>query len=576
MRQTLDRPPAPVHGPETSSRWWLCGILIAATVAPAALLSWIVWRYGVDVPAHDSWHMVFMFRRFLTGDWVWNDLFGQVNESRLPLPKLMVFGLAVLTHWNVRAELFLQQGLVATLTVALYFVGRRTLHASLPSRLLVLAASSMLLFTPVQTQNPLWGIQFILFIPPLCLAGAALIAHARWSPWTRRIAALAACIVSMYSYANGLSLFALVPFIVEPVIALEDGPRERGRGARWSRAGAAFWVVCGVAALVAYFSGYQRPGYHPPMTVALERPLDALTSYVLYFGSLIYRPGTRRLIPFAFGMAELVLLAFVATVFVRHRRVPGLLTAAMPWLGFVGFGMGAGALIVAGRLGFSPDYSLSSRYAPFAASVTIGLVHLVTVVLTHPGGPPREGVARQMLAATGVVFAAVLVVLHAWASVAAMPEYRRLRIERLQAKAALWVVDVTPQPDLKRLVWAGSWQGSTADLGRWLDSRGYLRPPLLHDLAKATRDESLTQSFGWIDTVTDRPDGRLGLSGWCALPHRGEACDGVLVTALKPDGAEVPWSAVFPDHARPDAAASLKLPPSINVGWSASVKISPD
>ncbi|HEY3381158.1 MAG TPA: hypothetical protein VGK32_05275 [Vicinamibacterales bacterium] len=535
---------------------------------------WVVWRYGVDVPVHDSWHMVLVFRKLVSAQWEWSDLFCQVNESRLPFPKLVIFGLALLTNWNVKAELFLQQGIMAALLAALYFVARQTLKTTLQIRLLVLAGTSLMLYSLVQYQNPLWGIQFIVFVPPLCLALGILVAYSGWRAWAKRVVAALCCVVGMYSFSNGLSLWIFVPLVVESVeISRRPARLRRHAGI----AAVAFWVGCGVLAAWAYFHGYQRPPWHPKMTIALEHPWDAVRAFLLYFGSSVYDGSPSHVaVPALFGGVELAVAATVLGVLVRHRRAQGLLAAAAPWLAFLGFGLLSGVLIVAGRLGFSPSYSLAPRYVAFALWVHVGLLHIVALLLTRTDAIRPGTVLRRMAVLCGAAAGVGFMLLHALASTAAFPEYPKLHTERLQAKAALWLIDVTPQPDIKRLIWYGSSDGSTRWLGRWLDHRGYVRPPLFRDLSAVARDESLRQDVGWVDTVVPQAGGGVAAAGWCYLPGRQEACDTVLVTARTANGRDVACTVLFPSQSRPDAAAALNASPGINYGWSGTASCGPD
>lgn len=212
----------------------------------------------------------------------------------------------------------------------------------------------------------------------------------------------------------------------------------------------------------------------------------------------------------------------------------------------------------------------------FAAWVEIGLLHLVALLLTRRDILRTGTALRRTIVAGSAVLGLGFLWLHAVASVAAFPEYPKLRVERLQAKAALWLVDVTPQPDIQRLVWYGSYPGSTRALGMWLDERGYLRPRLLHDLSAAARDESLPQDIGWLDTAVRQPDGSLRVTGWCNLPWRREACDAVLVTARLSSGLEVACTVLFPAELRTDVATYLAASPASIYGWGGDVVCQPD
>ena len=239
-----------------------------------------------------------------------------------------------------------------------------------------------MLYLLVQHQNPLWGIQFIVFVPPLCLAFGALVTYAAWRMWTKRIVAAVACVVGMTPLERDW------PVGVRPGdcgIGGQQRASTDSRSARtpprlrWPGVLGRVWRRRGLGV----FCDYQRPPWHPKMTVALEHPWDAGRAFLLFLGSPVYDGTTRHLVPLVFGSAELCLVAVVVGVFAVNRRSPGFLRAAAPWLAFAGFGVLAGALIVAGRLASRRSTPLSARYVAFAAWVEIGLLHLVALLLTR-------------------------------------------------------------------------------------------------------------------------------------------------------------------------------------------------
>src|SRR5437016_13840029 len=79
-------------------------LLIAA---PPLLIGFLILRDGVDVPFWDEWDGTApLFEKMAAGTLGFADFFAQHNEHRILFPRLIFFGLGRLTHWNVRAELF--------------------------------------------------------------------------------------------------------------------------------------------------------------------------------------------------------------------------------------------------------------------------------------------------------------------------------------------------------------------------------------------------------------------------------------------------------------------------------------
>jgi len=83
----------------------LARLLLIAT--PPLLIGFLIFRDGVDTPFWDEWDGTApLFEKMAAGTLGFTDFFAQHNEHRILFPRLIFFGLGRLTHWNIRAELF--------------------------------------------------------------------------------------------------------------------------------------------------------------------------------------------------------------------------------------------------------------------------------------------------------------------------------------------------------------------------------------------------------------------------------------------------------------------------------------
>src|SRR6185503_3278270 len=73
-------------------------------LGPLAVLIWVVSRYSVDVPFYDQWEFLPLLDKMYQEQLTFGDLWAQFNEHRIFFPKLLMLGLARLTHWNIRCE----------------------------------------------------------------------------------------------------------------------------------------------------------------------------------------------------------------------------------------------------------------------------------------------------------------------------------------------------------------------------------------------------------------------------------------------------------------------------------------
>src|SRR5262245_47886755 len=93
--------PSAVETPAVRALQWVLW------AAPAALIGALVHAFGVDVPVLDQWDGVCpLFEKWETGTLRFADFPALHNEHRMVFPRLVMFGLAWGSGWNVRLEMF--------------------------------------------------------------------------------------------------------------------------------------------------------------------------------------------------------------------------------------------------------------------------------------------------------------------------------------------------------------------------------------------------------------------------------------------------------------------------------------
>src|SRR5215471_17800442 len=180
------------------------GVSLLLSLVPLAVLCAIVWRAYVDVPVADEWEIVPRLQRLHDGTFSWLDIWGQHNEHRPLFGIAVVMMLVQASHWNTAAEI--AANLVAGTVIFAVFAWRVAsawpADRSLPPWLLPVGA--LLVFSPSQWENWLWGWQVTILINVLAvLAGLALMARLDGS-WSRLAGALLCGVVATYSFAAGL------------------------------------------------------------------------------------------------------------------------------------------------------------------------------------------------------------------------------------------------------------------------------------------------------------------------------------------------------------------------------------
>ena len=212
------------------------GLALVAT--PVALQFVAVALLGVNTILGDEFFYVDFIRDVREGRSWWHWLALQHNEHRVVPMKLVMAPLALLTHWDTRAEMYVS-GVLAALTV----LGLWHLYRRLGAEdLLFFAPAAWLVCSFAQYENMLYGMMMCLYFT---VAGAvwALVMLAGGGPLALAGAVLCA-LIAAFSIVNG----ALIWPLGLALLLLQR---------RWR--GAAVWSAIGGMALIAYFHGFQLP-----------------------------------------------------------------------------------------------------------------------------------------------------------------------------------------------------------------------------------------------------------------------------------------------------------------------------
>jgi len=82
-------------------------VTLLLILAPPLLIGILIFRNGVDVPVLDEWDDTApLFEKVADGSLGFGDFYAQHNEHRIFFPRLIFVALGRLTHWDIRAELW--------------------------------------------------------------------------------------------------------------------------------------------------------------------------------------------------------------------------------------------------------------------------------------------------------------------------------------------------------------------------------------------------------------------------------------------------------------------------------------
>src|SRR5580658_10373131 len=100
----------PVDFPPPRAKWraW---VWPALAFLPALIPFVAIARYGVNIPFGDEWDMAGpLFIKLAHGTLTFADIVAQHNEHRIAMTRLIVLAVGKLTHYNVKAEMFVTWG----------------------------------------------------------------------------------------------------------------------------------------------------------------------------------------------------------------------------------------------------------------------------------------------------------------------------------------------------------------------------------------------------------------------------------------------------------------------------------
>jgi hypothetical protein len=494
-----------------------------AALAPSGLLLALIVTYWVDVPFWDQWGTSRYFGELARGRLTLADLFHPQNEYRQFFPHLLFVGLGWLTRWDVRAEMLVSFLLACLVCLGVYRLGKLTAAGEVRQRLLAFVASALLIFSPVQYENWLFGIQVVYFAPLVCVVAALCVAVSGLPARVKFLLSALLATVSTFSSANGFLCWV----VAAPALAVSE---DFGRARRWRWAAA--WAAGFAANVALYLHDLNRPNVYTHAPSAG----DALVYFLAFTGGPLALGPRPLLIAVPFGAALVVLYA-AAWLYVLRRRDAALTRRATAWLMLGAFSVLTGALVTYGR---ADDHglrqALSSRYTTFSLYLIVALAHLTIVVVGDLRARGRVAPARlaSRLAAAAAV---ALVLAHPLVTLlVARRGMAPARRERMYLKACLTFALAFEDDCAERLANEPPLVRREADS---LDRLGYLRPPLVRSPRVADLPAGPDKAEGAFETLERDGGGRLVARGRARLPHSQKPADAVLLAYAEEGGEPV-------------------------------------
>jgi hypothetical protein len=477
----------------------------------------------VDVPYLDQWEIAPFFEKLSRGTLTLSDLFAQQNEYRQLFPHFIFVALGRLTGWNVKYEMMVSLLLACFVAFGVRRLGALT-FADPHRRGVLFLLASLLIFSTIQYDNWLFGVQVVYFMPAACVVAGLLVAY---SKRVGTIAAVTVCAclsaVAMFSSANGI-----VAWLVLPPALLGARAGARAAWKRWLPTWCAGLALCAAV----YAHGYHSPASHPSTSEVLRHPFDASAYFVAFLGGPLAAGYFPLAVALVVGSVALLSYAFACAYIFKFRDDRELLRRSAAWASLGLYSLGTGAFVTVGRLGFGVAQAVSTRYAAFSLYLLVALIYVLPCVVEDA---TRRGYITAARLATlkrlGALSAVLLLIAHVLIFALVVPhgaaEWRRAR---LGAKACLLFIEVIPEerclteglyPDVRLL----------RERAESLDRMGYLRPPLIRgglvrDIAAV--DRVCSSGVGSFERLSTQ-GGAYVAEGYARLPHNGRPADAVVL-----------------------------------------------
>ncbi len=526
--------------------FWRRAVCLLILALPALWVVRLIFLYGVDVPYLEQWDLLCPFlEKMDAGTLRFSDFFSPppsgFREQRVFFPRLILFGLAELTHWNVRAEL-LWNWLLDCLTAAnLWRLASVTGMKPRRQGYWTLFLAYALLFSPMRMEIWVNGAEMQTPLTAACMTACLWIAPSVRFPfnWLFTMALSAICTFSM---ASGIVCWVLAYPLLWPSL--------RSLGVRWKSAWALFWMLFYGVCYLLWLRGFSNLSPDSDLLGFVKHPVKAIQFFLAYLGSAFALGTKMDYSPLAQGAGTvLVVVVVIAANYIwRYRRNTEFLSRTAPWFMLASFALANAAVATVARWDLGIVQALSSRYLGFSLMLPISLLFLVPTIFAHWRAHSTEARKATSLAIGLVSVSSALFLLHGLGvltqpkrpelnSGAPCPPGREawqvVHHDRLATRALLLLINVVDEPEtLMQVTLLDEPLVLKAD-ANFLNRIGYFRPRLLRSgtlreiMGRTARDP---KQFGEIQRVERPAKGQLAIAGWAVLPDKRRQADAVVLT----------------------------------------------
>lgn len=329
-------------------------------IVPILILGIYLYGHIVNVPFWDQWEIVPILEHVKSGHIYFNDFWQQHNEHRLLFPRVLMVGSAVLTHWDLRAEIWISF-VLAILSFGLLLKSVSQLERKKDFRVPLLLPLILggIWFSLLQYENWLWGwqIQWYLNVLALMVVMYAVSKIIDKPNYYYLALAITGTFIAQYSLGNGVLIW---PLLVIALVYLKVGYKK-----------ISISVVAAILSTAAYYSHYKDPK-GPSKTLILEKPIEYVKYVSAYLGRpLSYQPRVAAIAGFLMALGFIVLCVYL------YIKKPDRFRKLLPFVLIGLYAIASGLITGLSRLGLGLEQSVSSRYTTMSSLLLVSVVVIV-------------------------------------------------------------------------------------------------------------------------------------------------------------------------------------------------------
>jgi hypothetical protein len=539
--------------------------LFLTALTPAIILGYLILENSVNVPYMDDWDTPGIILTINSNQVLsFADWFAQHNESRPAFPRLIFSILAHLTGWDLRYQMLLSFLFASLISLNIFYLSQKTIKENTIKLLFLNILANFLIFSPV-TDNWLWGIQALVFIPIACITTYSAICYSHIKNEFKLFIGIILASISTFSYSSGILMW-IVTF---PFLLVSN--TFNFKTIRKKRVFIGIWISGFLFNTIFYFYDYHKPEYHPSFLDALTQPIQALQFFLAFLGAPLSFSNlfTNRLILSQIvGIILIILFLFVCFYGLKYHKYQDLIERLTPGLVIACYTIFCALIAAAGRVGGGIQVALAPRYITFSVYLGVALIYLLSIIFHHINSLDN----KRTLIVKPVAYSLTLVFLYFSMNsllfgIQSMPIIKQ---QRLQGKACVMLMDVfVDQQCLQTKIYPINFD-LLQDRAKLLSDFGFLTPKLVDDNQFKPSEEAPNQPTninGFLDNFKPINPETSAITGWAIIPEKNKPADWVILTYQYPNHSIIPFATTEVNQLRPDVVNAFNQPNYLQSGW---------